>query len=280
MIIAQISDPHIKTTGPVRGGIDSVAALQAALRSLDALDVQPDVLLVTGDLVNRDNPEDYAGLGAVLNGLPLPVRVIPGNHDDRALVRKTFGDGGYLPMEGPFLHYVVDEHPVRIVALDTVIPGEVGGAMCPERLEWLDNRLSEAPERPTLIAMHHPPFSTGIAYMDKHAFEGADAMANIVRRHPQVRRVICGHLHRYITADWAGTTAVTAPSLIFQMDLRLSDGASSAYILEPPGLLIHVWHPERGMSTHNALIGDFGPPQPFTKIVTGREHVSPSTHPR
>ena len=97
------------------------------------------------------------------------------------------------------MQYVVEGHPVRLIALDTLVPGQVGGLLCAERLIWLAARLEEAPARPTLIFMHHPPFVTGLQAMDAMGLEGKEELAAVIRRHPQVERLVCGHVHRPMT---------------------------------------------------------------------------------
>ena len=164
MLIAQISDLHVRADGkPLSGVVDTRAALDACIDHVAGLDPRPDLVLATGDLTQDGLPEDYALLRAAFGRLPMPVFAIPGNHDSRAALREAFADEGYLPETGAFLHYAVDRYPLRLIGLDTVIAGEVGGRACPARLRWLEERLSEQPGRPTVIFMHHPPFATGIA---------------------------------------------------------------------------------------------------------------------
>src|SRR5207244_13210507 len=125
-------------------------------------DPSPDAIVSTGDLVESGEPEEYEHLRALLAPLRMPVFAIPGNHDAREPMRQAFGGDGYLPAQG-FLNYVIEDYPLRIIGLDTLIPGEGGGVLCPDRLRWLDEILARATERPTLVMMHHPPFVTGIA---------------------------------------------------------------------------------------------------------------------
>lgn len=264
MIIAQISDTHLRTDGGLLfGKVDPLPALKAALAHLRALEPRPDVVLATGDLVNTPNARDYGVLRRMFDGLGMPVYVIPGNHDGRAEMRELFADWGYLPNGGDFLQYTVEDHPLRLIGLDTVIPGQDGGCMCADRLAWLDARLGDAPDRPTLIFMHHPPFRTGIAFMDRLGFDGGPEMEAVVRRHPQVEWVLCGHIHRQIQVRWGGTTASTAPSTVFQMSLDLVPGSPSSFVLEPAGCPLYAWSPELGLRAYLSVIGDFGPRYPF-----------------
>ncbi|MDH5750642.1 MAG: phosphodiesterase [Rhodospirillales bacterium] len=264
MIIAQITDLHLRTDGEkLKGMIDSVAALQTCLDHLGALRPRPDVILATGDLANRARVQDYATLRRMLESVGIPFYVIPGNHDERGLMRETFSDRDDFPKTGEFLHYAIEDHPLRLIGLDTKSGDRVGGEMCEIRLDWLRARLEERPHTPTLIFMHHPPFKTGIGFMDKDEFIGADAMEALIANHSQVEGIICGHLHRQITRRWAGTIISTAPSVAFQMVLDLAEAAPSGFVLEPPACPIFLWRPEMGLVGHMSLIGDFGPRHPF-----------------
>ncbi|HYZ43008.1 MAG TPA: phosphodiesterase, partial [Stellaceae bacterium] len=201
-------------------------------------------------------PQEYAHLRALLAPLRMPIFVIPGNHDAREPLREAFLNGGYLPREG-FLNYTIDGYPLRILGIDTLVPGEAGGALCEDRLSWIDGMLSTEPDRPTLILMHHPPFKTGIASMDRMGLRGSAEFAEIIRRHPQVERICCGHVHRPISRRFAGTIAGTAPSTAHQVVLNLDPEASLTSAFEPPGYQLHLWHEDTGLVTHTAAIGEW-----------------------
>ena len=257
MLIAQITDTHIKPDGVLANRrVDTAAFLARAVDHILHLDPRPDAVLATGDLVDAGTIDEYERLQRLLAPLPMPVYLSPGNHDDRDALRRVFADHAYLPRAG-FIQYVVDAGPLRMIALDTLLPGSAGGLMDAERIAWLDARLAEAPTKPTLIFMHHPPFKTGIAYMDTIGLDGADALADVVRRHPQVERVVCGHLHRPIQARWAGTVAATAPSTAHQVVLDVREDADLGFTLEPPGYALHLWREGLGLVSHIATVGDY-----------------------
>jgi 3',5'-cyclic AMP phosphodiesterase CpdA len=257
MLIAQITDTHIKPEGALAyGRVDTAEFLARAVEHLLHQSTPPDVVLATGDLVDAGSPEEYQRLRRLLAPLPMPVYLIPGNHDDRETLRREFADHGYMPRDG-FIQYVIDDGPVRLVAVDTLLPGAGGGLVDGDRIAWLDARLGEAPSKPTLIFMHHPPFKTGIAYMDTIGLEGADALAAVVRRHAQVERVVCGHLHRTIHSRWAGTVASTAPSTAHQVGLDVREDAELTFTMEPPGYALHLWRPDVGLVSHVATVGEF-----------------------
>jgi 3',5'-cyclic AMP phosphodiesterase CpdA len=265
MLIAQISDMHVRADGALAcGRIDTATLLARAVEHLLSLTSRPDLVLATGDLVDAGDHAEYQRLRRLLEPLrPLPVYLVPGNHDDREALRSGFPDHAYLPATGPFLHYVIDTGALRLVVLDTLEPGRVGGRLCDERLDWLRARLDDAPARPTVIVMHHPPFSTGIDYMDDFGFEGADAMADIVARYATVEAVLAGHLHRRISVRWGATVVTTAPSTAHQVALDLQPGGPSGFTREPPACLLHLWRAGQGLVTHTSYIGDYGPVYPF-----------------
>jgi 3',5'-cyclic AMP phosphodiesterase CpdA len=260
VLIAQISDTHVCAPGRLLNDtIDTAGFLARAVAHLNALDPRPALVLATGDLANAGQPAEYAHLRALLAPLALPVYLLPGNHDAREALVAAFPDHAYLPRQG-FLQYVVEGHPVRLLALDTLTPGEEGGRICDERRAWLAARLGEAPQRPTVVAMHHPPFATGLACMDEMGFAGAEALAELVRRHPQVEGVLCGHLHRPIQTRWAGTIASTAPSTAHQVTLDLRDDGPLAFSMEPPACQLHLWRAGAGLVSHVSYIGAYDGP--------------------
>ena len=258
MLIVQLSDPHVTVPG---GLLDQMARtteqLARAIAQVNALVPQPTLVLLTGDLVDGGRREEYVRLRGVLDPLRAPLYLLPGNHDDRAALCDVFDHHAYLPRDGGFLQYTIEEHPVRVIALDTLVPRADVGLLCAERLAWLDARLAEAPTRPTVVALHHPPFVTGIELMDEMGLEGRDALAAVVARHPQVERVVCGHIHRAITRRFAGTVVTVCPGVAHQVGLDLPPRRRLRVTPEPPGMLLHAWlGTEGGLVTHLLPIGE------------------------
>lgn len=264
MLLAQISDLHVRPEGHLyKGVVDSNRMLQDAISHLHGLDPRPDLVLVTGDLVDEGDPAEYAMLQTLLARCALPYLLIPGNHDSRDALRDAFAAHNYLPPRGAPMHYVNDTHAVRIVALDTTVPGHHHGAIDDAGLAWLADTLAQDHIRPTVIIMHHPPFACGIPYLDEYMYRDAARLGEVVARFGNIERVLCGHVHRPIQLRWAGTIVCTCPSTATQIALQLRPDAPPASYSEPPACLLHWWEPGAAMITHTSYIGRFDGPYPF-----------------
>jgi 3',5'-cyclic AMP phosphodiesterase CpdA len=190
----------------------------------------------------------------------MPFYLMPGNHDSRANLRAAFPSHGYLGDRG-FMQYEVEAGPLRLLCLDTLDEGHAGGRLCPERLAWLAARLAAWPERPVAIFMHHPPFPVGIPFMDRIALDETDALAlaALIRDHGRIAGIYCGHLHRTVTLHWQGVTAMVAPGVAHQIYPDPRSGGHEAFIMEPPGMLLHRWVEGAGLVTQAQALGDYGP---------------------
>ncbi|GAB4115125.1 MAG: phosphodiesterase [Rubrivivax sp.] len=256
-MLVQLSDTHLVAPGRrLDGLIDTPALLAQAVAAVAAL--RPAAVVLTGDLVEAGHPDEYAHLRALLAPLACPVWLMPGNHDDAAALRAAFPDHAELTGQGP-VNWVREAAGLRLVAVDSTVPGRPHGALDAARLQWLDATLAAAPATPTLLAMHHPPFATGIGHMDAMGLlEGGPALEALLRRHPQVERVLCGHLHRPIVRRFGGTLALTVPSTAHQIALDLAPGGPAAWRMEPPGFAVHALQ-DGAVVTHFAASGDHGP---------------------
>jgi Icc protein len=263
LLIGQISDTHIRPKGQLYQGVaDSNRMLAEAIAHLHGLDRRPDLVLLTGDVVDKGHPDEYATARELLAELTIPYLVIPGNHDHRGAFRAAFADHACLPASGP-LHYCVDEHPVRIVALDSTVPGAHHGAIDQVGLEWLRNTLAADRAKPTLVMLHHPPFASGIPYMDAYALQAPERLAQVIGEVDNVHLVLCGHVHRQMLRRWAGTVVCTCPSTTTEIALRLQPGARPASFMGPPACMLHLWDAAQGMVSHISHIGDFQGPFDF-----------------
>lgn len=256
MLLCQISDPHIVSEGTLAyGRIDTPRMLERCVRKILELPRLPDVVVATGDLTDHATAEEYGLLRELLAPLAMPLYLVVGNHDDRSAIRAAFPEHSYLAGENGFVQYAVEDFPVRLLVLDTLVPGSPGGALCPQRLQWLDRRLAES-SRPTVIAQHHPPFKTGMTKMDTMSLEDPDAEAAVVARYPHVERVVSGHYHRNAQVRFAGTIASVCPSTAHQLLLDLVPDADIRFTFEPSGFHLHFWNGAK-LVTHTQLVEDF-----------------------
>lgn len=264
-LVAQISDLHLKAGQRLTYGVvDTLAALRVAVDHLNASYPRPDIVVISGDLVDFGRPDEYAVLRPELARLQMPCYLVPGNHDDRQHLLDAFVDHAYLPptADGP-LDWVVDDHPLRLIGLDSTTPGAHGGQLLDDQLHWLDAQLALRPEAPTLLMLHHPPFITGIGHMDREPFINAAGLERVIARHPQVERLLCGHLHRPMQRRFAGSLSCVCPGTSHQIVLDLQAAAPAHFNLEPAGYLLHHWHAEHGLVTHSGVFGDYPGPYPF-----------------
>jgi 3',5'-cyclic AMP phosphodiesterase CpdA len=249
LLVAQISDTHIGSPveEPVGANLDR---LDRTLDHLCAMARRPDLLLVTGDLADQDDETPYRLLKERLERCAIPFHVAIGNHDFRGPACAVFGGG-----DGDFLHYVVETGPLRLIVLDTVEEGRHGGAFCEVRASWLRERLAEAPERPTLIALHHPPIDTGVGWLTTSPAEPwlarLDAALSGSR---QVIALVCGHVHRTISANRNGVPIHVCPGVAPPITLDLAPinpevpDERPLVVDGPPGYALHLWRGGRLIS--------------------------------
>jgi Icc protein len=244
MLIAQITDLHVGFE-PNNPDEYNQKRIQKVLERILEGPNKPDLMLVTGDLTERGDPESYRRFAELMADCPFPWHPILGNHDNRTNFSRAFPD---VPTPGGFVQYVVDAGPVRLILLDTLEEGRHGGAFCEVRAAWLKERLAEAPDTPTIIVMHHPPMDVGIDWMRTDPAEPWVArFADAIAGHSQVKNILCGHLHRQIVSQWNGVTVSVCPATApgVTLDLRPMDpdhpDLRPMVVADMPGFGIHWW---------------------------------------
>ncbi len=245
MLIAQVTDIHLGFD-PGNPGEFNRQRLDRTLAVLASLEPQPDMLLATGDLIDRGDKESYERLKEAFASCPFPVHMAFGNHDQRSSFAAVFPE---RPLDGGFLQYVVDAGPLRLIVLDTLEEGRHGGAFCKARADWLTARLDEDSATPTLIVQHHPPVEVGIAWMNTHPQEPwVTRLGDCLRGRRNVFGLVCGHIHRAATTNWLDICVSVCPSTAPQvaLDLRPIDpdtpDGRNMIIAEPPGYALHWWN--------------------------------------
>jgi 3',5'-cyclic AMP phosphodiesterase CpdA len=265
MLIAQITDLHLRPRGqPAIRVVETNMFAARAVAAVMGLDPRPDVVLVTGDVVNNGGPEEYETARQILGRFPMPVYAVPGNHDQRDNFREALRRFPGVTSHPRFVQYAIEDYPVRLIGLDTHIPKSSAGELCEERLAWLDKTLAAERGKPTLLFMHHPPFVCGIGHMDKiRLINGAERLEAIVRANPQVKALAFGHHHRPIETLFGGALASIAPGVAHQVEFDLRPGEPDGLIaMEPPAYRVWRWDGERLVS-HMAYVERYAGPYPF-----------------
>ena len=259
MLIAQITDLHI--------GFDrnnphelNVRRLNMVIDQLSAMDPRPDVLLVSGDLVeNADDHRADRHMEALVKRWQGPLLWAVGNHDSRehflSVLREVVSD------ENGFIQYEAELNDLRFVVVDTLDPGRHGGMICEKRGKWLKARLREKKDMPTIVVLHHPPVDTGIAWMSALPSENwVQRLETIIKPAKQVVALICGHVHRPISTSFAGKRLVVAASTAPQVALDLEDvdpqhpDGRALIIADAPAYALHYWD-GRSLLTHFEIAG-------------------------
>ena len=263
MLLAQITDLHVMAKGQLAyGRVDAAGMLRDAVAHLNRLDPRPDAVVITGDLADKGDPLAYEHLREILAVLQMRFFVIPGNHDRIAEFRRAFDDQPYLSATGDYVQYAIEEFPLRIVAAHSVVPGRIYGRLDGEPLAWLERTLAEQPDKPTLVMMHHPPFATGLPHFDVVGMDEFAGLERVIARHPQVERILCGHVHRALQTRFAGTIASACPSTAHQVAVDLRPDGQDSFTLEPPGFQLHRWN-GRTLFSYTVNVGNFAGPFPF-----------------
>ncbi len=247
LLIAQISDTH--AIDPALGSdsiVDNNERMRTAVASL-AAEVLPPVRIVhTGDATNDGHPGEYDVLVETFEPLADRLRILPGNHDDPDEIRRRFPDQPWADTDhGSWVETVGG---VTLIGLDSTKRGEHGGHLDDARLTWVADQLAAAPG-PSVLCLHHPPFRSGLAWMDDGQLRPHGALDEIVAGAPGLERIWCGHLHRPITTTVGGVTTITCPTTSQRIGLDLRPEAPISVIAEPAAYQLHL-RTEGGWVTH------------------------------
>ncbi len=215
-VIAQLSDIHIG--GPATG---SGERFSMAINEINAMTRQPDLVLLTGDVTHNGTEAEWTELLGRLEPLRATWEAIAGNHD-----RAIDAISG---------HRTIEAGPLRLVLLDTS-----SDVFTKDDAIWLDAELA-AVGQPTMIAIHQPPFETGIWWMDCVGLKHADRFEAVVRKHPHVIKVVSGHIHRLIQTHWGTCSLWVCPSTSVAVAADLDPAHAPAETAEPPAFSLHAW---------------------------------------
>ncbi len=240
--ILQISDTHIVPDGAlVSGRLDTADSLARLVQRITGIrdQIGPiDGVLVSGDLSEDGSAESYERFKALLAPLGLPLHVVPGNHDAREPLRDAFAES--LPENGP-LDWSRKVGDFRLIGLDTLVEGRGLGTLSAESLSFLQTALSRSEDEPVLLALHHAPFRCGIGFMDAIGLTNRDALRDVLAGHSGPLRIVCGHIHSMMVTDFAGHTAISAPSPCSSFAFDCRQDAPVGYMTQEDGCLLHLW---------------------------------------
>lgn len=245
-LVVQISDTHILPPGSLLyGKTNSAAHLAAVVKQINNMKPQPDVVLITGDLVEKPQEACYMHFLALIEPLRAPTYILPGNHDSPEFMAEFFRGTPYFPVDDETCQFVVDGLPFRILMLNSHCPHSQLPEYPANRLAWLEGQLEQSSE-PTLIAIHHPPMVTGIAFVDMVGPQWFARLKQLLSRHANVKLVICGHSHMDMSGRIAQVPVYMAPS-------------TSHQLIADRGLDIAPWYINRGAPPvlHQFLGGEF-----------------------
>jgi Icc protein len=246
--IAQVSDVHLD------GSPERARRARAVMDRLRGARAPLDAVLVTGDIADHGRPSEYEEARTILSA-PCPVLFLPGNHDERGAFRRGLLSGRVAGAPGGATHTEAPLNQVHRVAgavlalCDSIVPGQDGGYLDDETLDWLDAVLSDDPGAPALVCLHHYPVPLHTALADPIRLAGEDRLAAVISRHPQVVAVLCGHAHTAAATTFAGRPLLVAPGVLSTgvTPWDVSDTADSG---APPAVAYHIIGDDGRLTTH------------------------------
>jgi 3',5'-cyclic-AMP phosphodiesterase len=220
----QVSDPHIPADGFLFDRVDACARVRASIEMIAAAECAPDVLVLSGDVANQGEAEAYVRLrpviDAALERFGAKLLVVPGNHDDAALLRAHLL--GREPERGP-LDEVVRVGGLRLIGLDSSVPDEVHGELTDAQLEALANELAQPAPDGTLLVVHHPPIWSTTPMSELVALREPQRLAEVIRGR-DARLVLSGHTHRVSAGTLAGVSVWVSPATGSHADVLTRNG--------------------------------------------------------
>ena len=271
LTIAQITDLHVTTPEDLLNKNRNEERLRQVLAAIHQLHPRPVAIIASGDLVDRASLPEYLELRESLKNVEIPLYFGMGNHDARGPFLEVFAGPHAQTDENGFVQYAVDFEDLRVIMCDTLDEGRHSGAFCETRAAWLARTLDAKPNTPTLLMLHHPPVSSGIAWMDpEQDSDWIERLGAVLRGRSQIRTIAAGHLHRGFVTTFAGHLLAAAPATSIQLTLDLSpvdmtraDGRE-ILVNEPPAYMLHMWH-KGELVSHAAVAGDFPAAVYYTK---------------
>ncbi len=221
MKFIHITDPHIVPAPQTLCALDPRERLAAAIADINRHHADADFAVLTGDLAYLGEQAAYRDLRCLLDDLAIPCHLLVGNHDERKNFRDVFPD---TPIdENGFVQYVVPTPVGAFVMMDTMEAEASAGIYCGNRFAWLEAQLTALAGQPVFLFLHHPPFDIGINSLDASRLPDADRLADLLKRHGDVRYMFYGHVHRAVWGAWRGIPTSALPGTNHQVGLTLGD---------------------------------------------------------
>ena len=243
--ILHITDPHVVLSPDlVANTLDTGAIFNAAITAiLDRWETfgNVDAVVVTGDVTDNGDLASYQAFRTQIKRLPAPCFIVPGNHDLREPMRTCFGDCDFMPNAGK-INWAHDFPDLRLIGLDTLLPHQGGGILDDETLGFLGAQLQTAADKPILVALHHPPFQTGLKFMDRIGLQGSEHLGKVLDLAQGEVRLICGHVHSTIIGAVGGHVAIAGASLASTFLADYRDQGPVGFAKGPTGYMIHDWN--------------------------------------
>ncbi|WP_106814419.1 phosphodiesterase [Microbacterium timonense] len=255
-ILLHLSDTHLRaaTTPWLFDAVDGAARLAETVRVIEASGIRPDAIVVTGDLADLGEAAAYVDLRSLLEPLAqrLEARLlwVMGNHDERGAFRQTLldeaagsnadGRGASSPSDLRPVDRVDELDGLRVVTLDTTVPGHHHGEVTDDQLAWLADVLAVPAPLGTILAMHHPPVPSVLPLAASVELRDQRRLARVLRG-SDVRAIIAGHLHYSTFSTFAGIPVSVASSTCYAQDLTVPVGGSRPQDGAQAFNLVHVY---------------------------------------
>jgi len=236
-LIAQITDLHLRDDGAYPAH-DPAQALLQAFAQMASMDMRPDAIILTGDIIDR-SMRNYDDALTLLRKAPAPLFPLAGNHDPAPAFRAAFAD--WVALDPDHLSFTRQIGDLHLIALDSTLPDGTAG-VDNARLCWVKDALAKV-TGPALFALHHPPFPTAVPHLDKAGFAQAPALASLIAD-SSVCRVIAGHSHRAMQTVWANTLASTAPAIGHGLTMSMTGQTPSKAMRNAPSFELHLITPQ------------------------------------
>ena len=236
LLIAQVTDIHLfANENQQLLNLSTIQSFQAVIERLQRLRPQPDLLLLTGDLSQDGTPESYEHVQNLLSPLGTPIYWLPGNHDCLSVMQQILNSAPVSPRK------VFNRGSWNFILINSGVAGCVHGELSPETLDWLDFRLRIVEQHPTLVALHHPPFSVNSNWLDASTLKNPEELFAVLDCHPQIKLVLFGHIHQEFNRQRNGVHYLGSPSTCIQFEPQSSNFSLDH---EKPGFRLLKLYPD------------------------------------